>query len=511
MVRKGLIHVTFHLASTASTNHIVDWEMTTGTIYWYDFETFGSDPKRDRAAQFAGIRTDEDLNVIGEPLVIYCKPANDFLPSPHACRITGITPQKAQLEGLPETEFIECINTEFSTPHTCVAGYNNLRFDDELTRQLLYRNFYDPYAREWQNGNSRWDIIDMVRLCAAVRPEGINWPVDENKVKRFRLEELTAANDIDHGQAHDALSDVLATISLARKVRQAQPKLYNYVYNLRWKKQVESHLDLINRKPFFHVSAMYSAEKNCLAQVMPLCRHPVDKNGIVVCDLMQDPRAWMNLDARELSKRLFTPRSQLPDEISPVPLKTLHINRCPIIAPTNILNDHQSQVLGIDREICDTNWKVLDDDNTLVEKIQKVFDSKDLPKETDPDFMIYSGGFFSASDRKLMDVIRNSAPDHLANLDLPFQDQRLAAMVFRYRARNYNDTLSEAELHTWEEFRIARLNRPGYRERFEQDIEEALSMCRRDSQKQVLFELKSYVEHLFQAGAAQTGKAGSAT
>jgi len=141
----------------------------TNTLYWHDYETFGIDPKRDRPVQFAGIRTDEDLNIIGEPLVIYCRPANDFLPNPQACMVTGIAPQLALTEGLSETDFIAKIHAEFAKPGTCTVGYNNIRFDDEFTRYTLYRNFYDPYAREWQNGNSRWDIIDLLRLTKALR------------------------------------------------------------------------------------------------------------------------------------------------------------------------------------------------------------------------------------------------------------------------------------------------------------------------------------------------------
>ena len=172
--------------------------MNNSSIFWYDFETYGDNPRRDRASQFAGIRTDEALNIISEPLVMYCRPSDDFLPNPLACQITGITPQQAQAKGLNEAEFIKNINEELSKPETCVAGYNNIRFDDEMTRQLLYRNFFDPYEREWKNGNSRWDIIDMVRLCAATRPAGINWPKKEDGSNSFKLEQLTAANQIEH-------------------------------------------------------------------------------------------------------------------------------------------------------------------------------------------------------------------------------------------------------------------------------------------------------------------------
>ena len=195
-------------------NESTEPTLNQATILWHDYETWGVSPKFDKPSQFAGIRTDLDLNIIGEPEMFYCQPPQDYLPQPEACLVTGITPQKALREGLTEAEFAERIHSLFSQPNTCVAGYNSIRFDDEVTRYLLYRNFYDPYAREWQNGNSRWDIIDMIRACYALRPEGIEWPTverDGQQVVSFRLELLTKANGIEHEAAHDAMSDVYAT------------------------------------------------------------------------------------------------------------------------------------------------------------------------------------------------------------------------------------------------------------------------------------------------------------
>ena len=333
--------------------------MTAPSIYWYDFETFGNDPRRDRASQFAGVRTDEDLNIIGEPLVMYCKPADDFLPNPVACLITGITPQLAAAKGLPEAEFTQRILDEFSQPQTCVAGYNSIRFDDEVTRQLLYRNFHDPYEREYKNGNSRWDIIDMVRLCAATRPQGINWPSKEDGSNSFRLETLTAANNIEHADAHDALSDVLATIELAKLIKLNQPRLYDYVYKLRSKKRVQVEVDLKTRKPLLHVSVMYPASKGCLALVMPLCPHPQNNNGVIVYDLREDPTPLEQLSEEEIRQRLFTPREQMEEGHERIPLKVLHYNRCPVVASPAVLPAEQAAQFGIDLDLCKKHWDTL--------------------------------------------------------------------------------------------------------------------------------------------------------
>jgi exodeoxyribonuclease I len=466
------------------------------TFYWYDFETFGVDPRRDRASQFAGVRTDEQFNIIGDPLVIYCQPAQDFLPGPIACLITGISPQQALAEGLTEAEFIRQIHNEFSEPDTCVVGYNSIRFDDEMTRQLLYRNFYDPYEREWKNGNSRWDVIDMVRLCAATRPEGVNWPLKEDGSVSFRLEELTKANGIDHGRAHDALSDVIATIEIAKLIKTAQPKLFDYALGLRNKKKVQAELDLTSKKPVLHVSMMYPAKLGCLALVMPLCLHPTNSNGVIVYDLREDPSSWLALSAAEIKERVYTSSDNLPEGVSRIPLKTVHINKCPIITSAAVLSDAQAEKYKIDKSQCQTHWQMLMDNPGAWRKVSDVFKEEFAEKEQDPDFMIYSGGFFSDSDKSLMKTIRQTSPKDLARLDMPFRDRRLKEMLFRYRARNYPETLNDQEAQEWETFRLARLSDPAAIARFDAEMSEAMERAADDQTHQALTQLENYSKEL---------------
>ncbi|HEY3487270.1 MAG TPA: exodeoxyribonuclease I, partial [Gammaproteobacteria bacterium] len=230
------------------------------SFYWFDYETSGVDPARDRPVQFAGVRTDADFRPIGEPLTIYCRFSDDILPQPDSCLITGITPQLANARGMNEVEFARRIHEELSQPGTCAVGYNSIRFDDEVTRYLFYRNFYDPYEREYKNGNSRWDIIDMVRMCYALRPEGISWPQHEDGAPSFRLEHLSKANGIKHEAAHDALSDVYATIGMAKLIKEKQPRLYEYLYNLRQKQEVSRLLNLRDRQPLLHTSSMFPSQ-----------------------------------------------------------------------------------------------------------------------------------------------------------------------------------------------------------------------------------------------------------
>jgi len=465
------------------------------SIYWYDFETFGRDPRRDRASQFAGIRTDEDLNIIGDPLVMYCQPANDFIPSPMSCLITGITPQKAKAEGLVEAEFIAKIHAEFAKPGTCVTGYNSIRFDDEVTRQLLYRNFYDPYEREWKNGNSRWDIIDMVRLCAATRPEGIEWPKKVDGSNSFRLEELTVANGIEHADAHDALSDVLATIAMAKLIKDRQPKLFDYAYQLRSKQKVQAEIDLKTRKPVLHVSVMYPSSKGCLALVMPICAHPTNSNGVIVYDLRVDPATWVALSDEEIRERLFTATADLGEGVERIPLKTIHYNRSPIVALPAVLSPERAALYDVDLDACREHWEQLQGMPQLPRRIANIYRQEQHPGDQDPDFMIYSGGFFSENDKQLMQLVRNTPPADLPRLDLPFNDSRLQEMLFRYRARNYPETLREEERQAWEAFRRLRLQEPDRFKLFEEELAEAQE--RADARgEEVLAALQHYIESL---------------
>lgn len=431
------------------------------TLYWHDYETTGTDPRYDRPLQFAGVRTDEALNIIGEPLMLYAKPATDVLMHPQAALVTGLTPVKARDNGVCEAEFIQRIHAELAEPGTCGVGYNSLRFDDEFTRFTLFRNFFDAYAREWQNGNSRWDIIDMVRMTRALRPEGIEWPDREDGQPSFRLEHLTAANGIEHAGAHDALADVYATIEMAKLIRHHQPKLYDYVYQNRGKQQIGPLLNLQQKPAVIHTSRMYPASRCHTAMVMPLARDPQNKNAIIVADLRDDPSDLLTLDADTLRERLFTAGDALPDGVKRPPLKAVHINKCPVVVPINTLNDEAAERLEIDRDShLQHREQLLAAGEALSAKIAEIFQPPTFPPVTDVDATLYSGGFFGDSDKRKMQLIREAGPDQLSQLHIPFDDDRLSEMLFRYRARNWPESLSEAEQQQWRDHCIQMLSTP---------------------------------------------------
>jgi exodeoxyribonuclease-1 len=436
--------------------------VSAGSFYWYDYETFGADPRRDRPVQFAGIRTDADLNPISAPFVRYCRPAPDYLPVPDACLLTGITPQKALREGIPEAEFISAIHDEFSVPGTCVVGYNNIRFDDEVTRYCLYRNLFDPYAREWRNGNSRWDLIDMARLARALRPEGVEWPMDEAGRPTFKLQALTAANGIAHRDAHDAVSDVAATIALARLLRAHQPKLFQFLLDHRGKRQAADLLGLGTMQPVLHASEKFSADKHCIAVVVALARHPRNPNGVIVYDLSADPTPLLTLNADALRERLYTSAANLPEGVERLHLKTVHLNKCPVLAPVKALRPQDIERLGLDLPRCHEHLECLKHAPDVAERVREILAAlPEVPDEPDPDTMLYDGGFFSDRDRATLDRLRALRPAELSRARPVFDDARLPEMLFRYRARNYPETLSTDEAIRWEDYRFKRLTVPG--------------------------------------------------
>ncbi|WP_174865736.1 exodeoxyribonuclease I [Pectobacterium polaris] len=430
-------------------------EKTQPTFFIHDYETFGKHPARDRPAQFAGVRTDMDFNIIGEPLVIYCRPTDDYLPEPEAVMITGITPQVALAKGVNEAEFARQIHDAFSVPGTCIMGYNNIRFDDEVSRNIFYRNFYDPYAYSWQNGNSRWDLLDALRACYALRPEGIVWPENDDGLPSFRLEHLTKANGISHEQAHDAMSDVYATIAMAKLFKQAQPKLFEYLFPLRNKNKISALIDIPQMKPLVHVSGMFGAARSNTSWIVPLAWHPDNRNAVIMCDLAGDMTPLLELDSAALRERLYTRRDALEADQSAVPLKLVHINKCPVLAPANTLRPEDAERLGIDRQRCLDNLALLRNNANVREKVVELFaEAPAFAASDDVDLRLYDG-FFGDADRMAMKIIQETAPQNLPALDLTFADNRLEPLLFRYRARNFPGTLDDREQQRWLQHRRA--------------------------------------------------------
>ncbi|MBC8056876.1 MAG: exodeoxyribonuclease I [Rhizobiales bacterium] len=431
------------------------------SFFWHDYETFGRVPRRDRPSQFAGVRTDADLNEIDAPLMQYCRPAPDYLPEPEACLLTGITPQLCLERGVPEHRFADAIERQLARPGTVGVGYNSIRFDDEVTRHLFWRNLIDPYAREWQNECGRWDLLDVVRTTWALRPEGIEWPVHADGKPSFKLEHLAAANGIAHAAAHDALSDVRATIALARLVKTRQPRLWEFCLRLRSKHEVQREMAKAQEQgqPFLHISGMYGTERGCIAPVWPLAPHPTNKNEVIVWDLSADPAELFALGVDEFRTRMFTRSDELPEGVTRLPIKTIHVNKSPIvIGNLRTLSDARADQWGIDMPQALRHAELIARKaNLLAGMWPAIFERPAREGATDVDEDLY-GGFIGNEDRRTLEKLRTLDGAQLASSRPAFGDARLNELFFRYRARNFPETLNGPEQAQWLEHCAHRLH-----------------------------------------------------
>ena len=481
----------------------------THTFLWHDYETFGIDPRRDRPAQFAAIRTDAQLNIVGEPINLLCKPAPDYLPDPASCLVTGITPQQCLQSGVAEQAFAERIHAELAQPGTIGVGYNSIRFDDEFTRFLFWRNLIDPYGREWQNECGRWDLLDVMRLAHALRPDGIVWPKHEDGSTSFKLEHLSAANGLKHEAAHDALSDVYATIAVARLLQQQQPRLFDFALKLRSKHAVAQEMglpaDSQQAQPFLHVSGMLPVQYGCMAVMWPLASHPSNRNEVIAWDLRFNPQELASLSAADIRARLFVRADELPEGVQRLPIKTIHLNRSPMVVRNlNVLSPQQAERWHIDLSQAARHAEMARALPDMSSIWAEVFSRPDqLGDETGVDGGLYAG-FVSTDDRRKLEQLGTLPAADLADARTGFEDERLEEVFWRYRARNFPQTLSADEQQRWHAHCAARLMDGQDKARTVDDLLEALDTLYPDADVQgqtVLDALQDYAQEIVPDGA----------
>lgn len=433
------------------------------SILWYDLETFGLEPRHDRIAQFASLRTDESLEPMAGETVIYQRITNDYLPSPYSCLVHGITPRETLEKGISEYDFAKALRNEMMAPGTCVAGYNSIRFDDEFVRNLLYRNLFDPYEREWADGNSRWDVIDLFRAARDLRPEGMSWPDSPDGKPDFRLGSLAAANGVSLESAHDAMFDIRATVALARLVKDRQPRLYDWYWRHRTRDSLRPLVDLAGREPLIHTAARYTSERGCSSIVAPVGMIPGRRDGLVAIDLRHDPSPLVELGVEQLRERLFSRRD--PSDVRQrIPLVQIRLGRCPYLAPLSTMDAAAAGRLGLDLDRARRGAESLAKEPELIQKLLAVFSPPPQEAaEPDPEYRIYSGGFFRDEDKDAMGSVHEAiatlgpAEARPQAYALPFVDERLPQLVRRLFARNWPETLSASERARWRSFAAGRL------------------------------------------------------
>lgn len=416
---------------------------TKSTFLFYDYETFGIHTSLDKPAQFACVRTDSDLNIIEDQKCFYCYPSDDYLPDPSSVLITGITPQHVEKNGTNEYLFSKKIFNIFKKNNTCIVGYNNIYFDDEITRNIFYRNFFDPYEWCWNNGNSRWDVLPLLRACYALRPKGIKWPKNNLGLPSFKLSDLTKINNISHLNAHDAISDVYATIAITKLIKNKQPKLFNFFFKNRKKNELYKLIDLKKFEPFVYISHHFGAIRHNISCILPITWHKNNSNVLIAIDLFKDVKKLIDVCKKisfdnDFIKNLFD-----------LGIVLLHFNRCPMLAPIQCIRDKDSYRLNLDLFSYNSKINFLKKNSHVFENIKIVFSKENhFNVSLNVDLQIYNS-FFDLHDKKIIKSIRNTSPFLLKNINSNFHDVRLKTLFFRYRARNFLDTLDKNEKKLW--------------------------------------------------------------
>ena len=475
------------------------------TFFFYDLETSGFSPQNDRIMQFAGQRTDENLNRIGEPVNILIRLNDDVLPSPSALMVTKISPQKTVEEGYTEAEFAKMLVEEYFTPDTVIVGYNNVRFDDVHIQHLLWRNFYPPYDWQWKDGRSRWDLLDVVRMIRALRPEGINWPfvINEGTGEKFaanKLELLTKENGILHENAHDAMSDVDGLIDVARLLKEKQPQIFDYLFRIRSKNEVQKLVNLENPKPFVYTSGRFKVEFEKTTVAFPIA--PAKNQNVIVWDLRFSPEKFINWSEDQILENItadFETRSS--DDFEPIAAKILQYNKCPAVAPMGVLTEENRQRLKIDLAEIQKNLDVLRKNPHFAENLRsaferrsEVFQDKSSAEKPAPEARLFEG-FVSKSDDIKIEAVRNSTDRELADFHPDFADERLTDLLLHYKARNFLKSLSSQEKELWEEYRVENLQKmmPNFMKEFQ---EIANNQNLNSQEEYILEEIKLWLENI---------------
>lgn len=468
------------------------------SFYFYDLETTGVSSRRDRVMQFAGQRTDSDLNPVGEPDNILIKITPDVIPTPEAILITGITPQKTLAEGITEAKALQYLTSKVFIKDTIFVGFNNIRFDDEFMRFMLWRNFYDAYEWQWKDGRSRWDLLDAVRITRALRPEGIDWPFASDGKPTNKLSYLTDVNKLNHVNAHDALSDVIAAINIAKLIKAKQPKLFEYLLNLRSKQKVEALIG--SRQPFIYTSGRYPSQYLHTTVAVKLADYPDRAGSAIVYDLRSSPKPFLSLSAEELAKRWSSYGKETPY----FPAKILSYNRCPAVAPLNTLDSKSAKRLELSIDKIDKNAALLNEEfaQKLIEAaqiMQKNQQEQLIPDAQKAEEQLYDG-FIDEPDKTKASVVRAADIDNIRSLELEFSDVRLKNLFPLYKARNFPSALSEDEKRRWDSFRQQKLIGDGKNSALAVYFSRINELSRLESttpnEKYVLEELKLYGESI---------------
>ena len=255
-------------------------------------------------------------------------------------------------------------------------------------------------------------------------------------------------------------------------------------------------------KPVIHVSGQFGAQRGNLAIVLPLAAHPTNKNAVICADLGVAP-SFLDQSSEGIRQLLFTPKADFPAGVQRPPLKTIQINRAPVVLPTTWVTGEPAQRLRLDGDQTRASLAAYRgarqaDPSSFTRFIQKIYADRSFAPRSDPDTQLYEG-FLNRHDEALLETIRQATPDSLASNTWTFEDRRLPEIFFRYRARNFPESLDLDERARWREHCRETLagkagsNWEGFDKHLDEErAREGLSV----TQKAALDDLEQYIREL---------------
>lgn len=465
----------------------------------YDLETFGLDNAYDRIAQFACRRYNEDLEPIDDGLILYCKQPTDYLPSPHACMVTGITPQFVNKNGLCEAEFARRIYFEFekNSINTIIVGYNNTGFDDKMLRFLFFRNFLNPYSLFMDRS---LDCFTLIKAVYFAKKDIFKYRKNEYEKDSLKLEHLTQDNGFEHAKAHDALSDVEATGQVLKHIKDNAADIFD-MYSNSIKRIVADEIvkhAIAKSRPFFAIK--YSELR--------------DANGTLEYPLVSMHGSYncinLLLSDDEFSRRLDVIKSGIDKVIEDSELSYKTFDNIKLSSSLFVADEdffYKGKALGEYKALVENRIKLIKDvlPHGIITPAAKPFFAPNSKKDVDESI---NDGFLSKDAKDVIAKISTGDEkvmmDYLYTLlaDKNDKRQRVKKLYSRFIARNYYPLMSDKLKEAWAKHCESRFMDEASKENFykirtlsdfEKEIDECCQQYKDDEKKiSIVKELEKY-------------------
>ena len=396
------------------------------TFLFYDIETSGLSSVFDQVLTFAAIRTDMALKEI-DRYEIAVSLRRDIVPSPGAFLTHRLSPGELE-SGLCEYEAMGLIHKIINEPGTISIGYNTLGFDDEFLRFAFYRNFLDPYSHQYANGCCRMDLLPVATLYRIFKPGQMRWPISQGKPS-MKLELISQENNlVQSGRAHDAMTDVKATLGLARSLAR-EKNMWSYCLDFFDKEKDRARIEAVDEV----FQSIFGRHKLCVmvsvsfgGEIMYMA--PVVSIGYSAAYTNQS--LWLRLDREEVVPFGLDPKK------GPFVIRKRH-GEAKIVLPP--LERFWNRLTLSQKEQSEKNLLLI---RKSPEEFQKlVFYHRDFKypfiPDLDVDASLYQTGFFSKHEKADMVIFHGSSHDKKMALCEKMGSTRLQALARRIVIRNF--------------------------------------------------------------------------